>query len=592
MLLAVTIIPTNASEVTGSFYERPTFVGLSTGHSSACAVSSRGEVWCWGSNNKFQAAAKNSLFESTPLRVSSISNATQVAVGREHACALLQVKRVVCWGSNEYGQLGTGFEKETIATSPIPEYVNGVVDVESIFAGDDHNCAITASRELFCWGYNNRGQLGQPSSTENLVSNGRLVIAHGEKVAIENVVDAGLGTAHTCVVTATGFVYCWGTNFNGQLAQGWRVDKSSTPLLVGSLTNIRKIDSSGNSICVSDVNKIMQCWGSGESGQLGNLDTVDFAVPTNKLSSLATYAVEEFSAGVRSTCAEFSKSLVSCWGSTTFAQVGGLNVVGTQLNPFTNVPYTGTDTLKLSSGSDFSCTLTGTVWCWGRNNLGQLGRMTSGVFGLAAQINNPSWDLGPNSLSHSVSDNVVTMTWPAMGILQRYARVESDTGKLLCQTNATLYSCDFIAERAGTIRVVLYLTVVDPGGTNRGLRAEYSIEVKSILSAAELKLIKDREDAALAELEKWRDEERKRIAAENEQKLALSEAKLAAAEAKLTNTLLVQVEASLQYDKAKARSENVTNTLNAAVEGYIENNASLASIAKQLLLLNSKSSGR
>ena len=89
---------------------------------------------------------------------------------------------MVCWGSNEFGQLGTGFEFNGLSLSAFAEYVNGVVDVTSIFSGDDHNCAITSSKEVFCWGSNSRGQIGQLYKDESRQINGRQVIAHAERV--------------------------------------------------------------------------------------------------------------------------------------------------------------------------------------------------------------------------------------------------------------------------------------------------------------------------------------------------------------------------------------------------------------------------
>lgn len=567
----------HSTEVTGFFYKRPSFVNLSLGQSSACAVSDAGEVWCWGSNNKFQSASKLSNFESTPFRLIGINDALQVAVGREHACALLKTKRVVCWGSNEFGQLGTGFESANLASSPFPEYVNGLVDAASIYAGDDHNCAITSDKELFCWGLNSRGQVGQLFKDESRQINGRAVVAQAERVDIPQVVDIGLGTAHSCVVTVQGYVHCFGSNLYGQLAQGWGVEKSFKPLLVGSIVDAKRIDASGNSTCITDKAKSMRCWGAGGSGQLGNLDTGDLALPTNSSLSLGKYVIDEFSVGNRSTCAKLDNSVVYCWGSRLFGQVGSSNLDLVSLSPFSSIQYPLNDATQIESGGDFSCVLTGNIWCWGRNNLGQLGQMTNSTFSTYAQINNLRWDLAPNSITHTSSNNVITLNWPQIGASQSYARVESKNGKLVCQTNTAL-TCDFIPESLGQTTYVLLLQVKDVNGANQAARAEYSIEVKSLISAAEAK-IQAEVDAIGAAGNKLIEEERAKKLAKLLSDLKVAEEKMLAAQNKLDKVSDLLAETIDSYAAAKDRSSAVSDQMAAALNSYIAFN-------KQLVALN------
>ena len=569
---------THASEVTGYFYKRPSFTNVSLGQSSACAVSDAGEVWCWGSNNKYQSASKLSNFESTPFRLIGIDDALQVAVGREHACALLKTKRVVCWGSNEFGQLGTGFEPATLANSPFPEYVNGLVDATSIYAGDDHNCAITSDKDLFCWGSNSRGQIGQLFKDESRQINGRAVVAQAERVNISQVVDAGLGTTHSCVITVQGYVYCFGSNLYGQLAQGWGIEKSYKPLIVGSIVDAKRIDASANSTCITDKAKSMRCWGAGESGQLGNLDTGDLALPTNQSLSLGKYVIDEFSVGNRSTCAKLDNSVVYCWGSTLFGQVGSSNLASVSLSPFSSVQYPLSDATQIESGGDFSCVLTGNIWCWGRNNLGQLGQMTNSTFSTYAQINNPRWDLAPNSITHTSSNNVITLNWPQIGASQTYARVESKNGKLICQTNTAL-TCDFIPESLGRITYVLFLQVKDINGVNQAARAEYSIEVKSLTSAVEAK-IQAENDAIEAAANKLIEEERAKKLAKLMSDLKIVEVKMLAAQNKLEKVSDLLAEATDSYLAAKDRSSAATDQLSAALNSYIAINKQLAALNK------------
>jgi alpha-tubulin suppressor-like RCC1 family protein len=575
------VTTTQASEVSGHFYQRPTFVHLSVGQNSACAVSNLGQVWCWGSNSKYQVASRVSTSEATPFKIIGISNATQVAVGREHACALLKVKRVVCWGSNEYGQLGTGFEPSTLQVSPFPEFVNGVIDVKSIYAGDDHNCALTEMGNLFCWGLNSRGQTGHLSSDESKQIIGRTFVSQAEPVNISPVIDVALGTTHSCVVTIKELVWCWGNNIYGQLAQGWGVDRSHIPLLVGSLLEIKNIDASMNTTCAIDSKQRMQCWGAGESGQLGSLDTSDLSVPLNTSSTLSKYSVFDFSVGNKSTCAKLDNSAVYCWGSTTFGQVGSGNTSSVQLSPFSTIQYPLFNATQISSGGDFSCVLTGNVWCWGKNNLGQLGQMTTSTFSTYAQINNARWDLAPNSITHTVKDNIVSLSWPQIGSSQRYARVESSNGNLLCQTNIAL-TCDFIVDKLGPLGTVLILQVLDVNGGNQSARAEYSLEIKSVVSAADAKIARDSELAEKSKFEALLEAERTRKLDILIAQLKIAQTNLAAAEARMEKLNDGLNEALDSYAASKDRSRLATDLLNSVLNEYANTNLILQGIMKKL----------
>ena len=577
MLIFTMFLPTGqAAEISGTFYSRPTFTDLSVGQNSACAISDKSEIWCWGSNNKFQSASRVSIFESTPFRINGIVDAVQVAVGLEHVCALNRSKRVVCWGSNEFGQLGTGFNATELASSPFPEYVNGVIDVLSISAGDNHTCAITAQKELFCWGSNSKGQSGQLFSDESRQINGRAVITQAERVDISEVLEMALGNSHTCVISSKSYVFCFGSNLYGQLGQGWNIEKSYKPVVISTVVEAKKIDSSGNTICITDKNKSMRCWGAGESGQLGNLDTADLPIPTNSTLTLAKYVVEEFSVGNRSTCAKLNNSEVYCWGSTSFGQVGSSNATSVSLSPFSTIQYPLTDATRIESGGDFSCALTGNIWCWGRNNLGQLGQMTSTTFSTYGPINNARWDLSPNSITHTVSNNVVSITWPQIGASQTYARLEDLSGKLICQTNTAL-TCDFIPDKLGMSTYVLFLQVKDVNGSNQSARAEYSIEVKTLLSAIDAKLLAEKEAIDAAILKSAQDAQAQKLA-KLQSELKSTEIKLSAAQAKLDSKIDLLAEVTDSYLSSKDQSAAAMDLLDEVVRSY-------AAINKQLELM-------
>lgn len=567
-----------AEDISSYFYKRPTFIDLSVGTASACAVSGDFEVWCWGANSNFQTAAKKSKFESTPNKVNGIPEVLRVSVGESHVCALLKIGRVVCWGSNANGQLGTSFTAQDLPESPIPQYVNGVTNVESIFSGSKHSCALDTSKRLFCWGSNKDGQLGQYSADNTEGHSGKNVVPQAEPLDIRDVVDVALGESHSCAVTIGGFVYCWGSNFYGQLGVGWNVKSSVQPRLVGSLTDVIEIDASKNSTCALQKGGILRCWGAGDNGQLGTGELVDLSIPSSSSMAFSQQFISRFSVGFRSTCVVQPKNGISCWGSTSFGQAGSLV-------PFNSIVGIGENAILLDSGENFSCSLSQNINCWGANDLGQLGRMTNSSAGGFNQINNPRWDLGNSAILHSQSGNVISIRWPAVGSAQTYARVESAPGKLLCQTTLQ-YFCEFSIEDRGRYRITLYLFVNDANGKNQGLRAEYEFSVESAMSEAQKRKI-DEDLKKSEEQNKLLNEAlREKKLQELIEKFKKAEVELALAEKESNRLNDILSEMLDHLAEAKDRQSAAGAILTEAIKLQSENLLLLKKITKQLSLLS------
>jgi alpha-tubulin suppressor-like RCC1 family protein len=139
---------------------------------------------------------------------------SSVAAGGGHSCAVTATGHLWCWGFNNDGQLGVA----TPSVSTVPVEVPGLTDVRSVTVGALHTCAIRRSGELFCWGSNQFGQLG-----------GGPAAGGPNPVNVPNFnafADASAGFSHTCAVTADHRTLCWGSNDTGQLG----VDPSAYPM--------------------------------------------------------------------------------------------------------------------------------------------------------------------------------------------------------------------------------------------------------------------------------------------------------------------------------------------------------------------------
>ena len=159
------------------------------------------------------------------------SDWASVSVGGDHSCALKGDGSAYCWGSNRYGQLGVVHTDTTCGTgnnrypcSGIPQPVLAGVKVISISAGARHTCAITQSREAYCWGANDQGQLSDFAAggpTPARIS-GSLPWA-----------QISAGVTHTCAVRTDGVLSCWGGNDRGQLGNGSFVTGTARPAIPG-----------------------------------------------------------------------------------------------------------------------------------------------------------------------------------------------------------------------------------------------------------------------------------------------------------------------------------------------------------------------
>lgn len=185
---------------------------VAAGATHNCAVTSRGRIWCWGSNAFGQLGDGTRMMRISPVRVSGLDKGvTQVALGEAHSCALMSDGSVRCWGTNARGELGDGTAQERHS----PVLVKGLRSATAvqITAGAFHACALLSSGTVKCWGYNRFGQLGDGTISNRLVP----VTVKGLPT---DIVQISAGSAHTCALSADGEVFCWGSNQNGQLGNG------------------------------------------------------------------------------------------------------------------------------------------------------------------------------------------------------------------------------------------------------------------------------------------------------------------------------------------------------------------------------------
>ncbi len=291
--------------------------------------------------------------EPLPAPFSSIS------AGLLHTCGLVGDGMAYCWGYNERGQLGDG--SRTTRTRPVR--VLGTVNYGIISAGGQHTCALSGSK-IYCWGLNLSGQLGDGTAKDRATP-----AAISSTVAFTHV-EAG-ATAN-CALTAEGRAYCWGRNADGQLGDGTFIDRPTPVEVTGSLA-FRVIRVGAFHTCGLTLAGEAYCWGRNESGQLGNNGVEDSPIPVKVAS---TEAFVDIDVGFRHTCALTADGRTFGWGRNVFGQLGlGEEASGSPRLTPAELP-TGLRFSAITAGALFTCALergSGAAYCWGFNGSGQLG---------------------------------------------------------------------------------------------------------------------------------------------------------------------------------------------------------------------------
>ncbi len=311
--------------------------------------------------------ALNTDFKGKALRPAAV----ELAAGTFHTCALGDDSRLRCWGDNRGGQVGQG-NCEWYQLDPATQVAKIPPGIVAIEAGGGHSCTVTKAGQMFCWGRNVNGQIGDGTGGPETQDRYYPVAVKGLPATVAS---AALGYQHSCALLKGGEVYCWGQNYNGQLGQGeagYQTTFSMTPLQVRGLGDkVEQLSVGGNHACVLHDGGSVSCWGDNRHGQLGDGSDIERAAP-QLVKGLLEPAIL-LAAGGRHTCAAMESGIVNCWGENKFGQIGDGSLV-TRLEP-SPVGGIARDIAGLALGQAHTCVLlgTGAVDCWGNNAIGQLG---------------------------------------------------------------------------------------------------------------------------------------------------------------------------------------------------------------------------
>lgn len=243
---------------------------VAVGYDFACAQSYPSGLSCWGVNRTGQLGSGNAISSGSPVPVATALRLSHISAGNAHACGLTDLGAAWCWGSDATGQLGDAGTSHCTAIDPgarcssTPVAVAGAPALRGISAGGGHTCGIALDYSAWCWGANGAGQLGTGApgpdqETAVPVAGGLLFefIAAGE--------------SFTCAIDVDRQLWCWGENENGQLGNNGSADAASpVRVSVGSTERFVSLEAGLLHTCAVSTAGVGWCWGENALFELGS----------------------------------------------------------------------------------------------------------------------------------------------------------------------------------------------------------------------------------------------------------------------------------------------------------------------------------
>ena len=399
--------------------------GDSNGYGSSLALGSDGNAYAWGHNYNGQLGdGTNTDCRNTPGRVKTPDRNTypdlpedftyvQVSAGYRHSLALGSDGNVYAWGHNGSGQLGDGTKTSSYRNTPgrvktpdrntYPDLPEDFTYVQ-VSAGNDFSLALGSDGNVYAWGHNYNGQLGDGTTTDRNTP-GRVKTpdrnTYPDLPEDFTYAQVSAGYQHSLALGSDGNAYAWGSNGYGRLGDGTSTeqhapvrvktpDRKTYPDLPADFTYLQVSAGQLHSLALgSDGNA--WAWGNNNRGQLGDGTTSQRTTPVRvrtpdrntypDLPKDFTYA--QVSAGFDHSLALGSDGNAWAWGLNNFGQLGNNNS-GSTANPVpvrVRDPASPTDkgrglkATQVSAGIHDSLAVgsDGNAYAWGFNWYGQLG---------------------------------------------------------------------------------------------------------------------------------------------------------------------------------------------------------------------------
>ncbi len=318
-----------------------TLAGVVGGEAFSLALTTDGGVYAWGRNIHGQLGNGTNISSDVPVAVDmsgALSGKTIVAIaaGSYHALALASDGTVYAWGHNAEGEFGNG--SSTSSNVPVAVDMTGVLSGKAVMAmaaGNTHSVVLANDGNMYSWGGNAHGVLGNNSTSPSLVP---VAVVMNGALSGKTVTSITASYLHNLVLASDGTIFTWGAGVVGEIGDGAGVSRS-VPTAVnmsGTLSGLTVTSiATGflhSVVLASDGN--LYTWGENSDGQLGNGANTQNNVPVavDMSGVLAGKTLTDLDAGYFHNLVQDSDGNLYTWGKNEHGQLGNAS------NTSSNVP--------------------------------------------------------------------------------------------------------------------------------------------------------------------------------------------------------------------------------------------------------------
>jgi alpha-tubulin suppressor-like RCC1 family protein len=336
-------------------------------------------LWLWGRSDYGQLGDNNVVSRSSPVQtVASGTNWKLISCYSNITAAIKTDGTLWTWGTNGSGSLG---DNTAVNKSSPVQTIAGGTNWKSVAPGGVHVGAIKTDGTLWTWGRNDNGQLGNNSSLAGLVgiSSPVQTVSGGTNWKLVT-----CGTFHTAAIKTDGRLWLWGQGTNGGLGDNTLTSRSSPVQTVSGGTNWNLVACGVYHTATVKTDGTLWVWGGNADGQLGDNTSTTKSSPVQTITGSTNWKF--VATGLRHTAAIKTDGSLWLWGSNTYGRLGNNSTTRTS-SPIQTVSG-GTNWKSVTGGTHHTAAIKtdGTLWTWGYNNFGQLGRTPLGSSSSPAQV--------------------------------------------------------------------------------------------------------------------------------------------------------------------------------------------------------------